>query len=506
MENGIYGLFRQRAEANAADTFIRTLDEEISYAEAIEKVDDYAGAFSEYGLSDEDRLGIFLNNCQEFLYALLGSMKCGVPVACINTGMRGDGLEHLISHGELTVLLSDDEHLTHVENVDTEVDYLTLSLDSKWTRLPALASSATPLTDSERSNPHGTDSAVLLHTSGTTGLPKWCELSHNYFIELGSYVADQFEIAQSDTVFNPLPLYHINPLGYYVMGGISSGATLALVERFSVSQFWEQVKTLAATVVILHMAPKDMVLDRTASEDARGHSIRVMFPADKEFMRRYDIPKMLTGYGSTEAGGLTHTNKFSTVPDELPDTEDLSQYTGYPRRDITFKIVNDRVEGVPQGTRGEILIRPEQPGVIFSRYADSEKTVDAWDGLWYNTGDFGYVDERGALHYMGRISDSISHKGEFVNVDLVEATLDSHPAVARGVIVGIPDDVVGDRVHAFVKRSDEVSSEELLADIEPELPTYMVPESIEFVEDFPRLEGTEKIQRAKLREQKIDDA
>lgn len=505
MATDIYALFREQAEANADEAFVRTLDGSVSYGEAAENVDAYAGAFSAYGLSDGDRLGIFLNNCPEFLYALLGAAKCGVPVAGINTGMRGSGLEHLVSHGDLTVLLSDDELLAHVENVETDADLLTTSQDSAYDHLPTLAAEATPLPDSERARPERTDLAVLLHTSGTTGLPKWCELSHRYFVELGSYVADRFEIAASDTVFNPLPLYHINPLGYYAFGGISAGATLGMVERFSVSRFWDQVRTLDATVVILHMAPKDMVLDRTTAEDARDHPIRVMFPADREFMRRYDIPKMLTGYGSTEAGGLTHTNKFSSVPAELPDTEDLSQYTGYPRRDVSYKIVNDRGEEVPRGTRGEILVRPEERGVIFSRYVDSGKTVEAWDGLWFNTGDFGYVDERNALHYTGRISDSISHKGEFVNVDLVETTLDGHPAVEQGVIVGVPDDVVGARVKAFVKRSADVSADELLADIEPELPTYMVPEFVEFVEEFPRLEGTEKIQRAKLRERGLDE-
>jgi crotonobetaine/carnitine-CoA ligase len=502
----VFSLFAQRVDDHPEREFLRRPSGTVSYSEAADAVDAHARALAAVGLEAGDVVALFLENSPEFIYTVLGAARLGVTAACVNTEMRGRGIEHLLNQAGATTIVSTDEYLTEVaaDLNETLVDRrLTITDEPTHESIAALSSEGTLPPRKDRAG----DLAALLHTSGTTGLPKWCELSHEYFLRLGTYVADRFEIAPTDVVFNPLPLYHINPLGYYFFGGLTSGATLGLVARFSVSQFWEQVRTLGATVVILHMAPKDMILSRTTAADAGGHDIRVMFPADRAFMRRFEIPKMLTGYGSTEAGGLTHTNKFTHIPESLPDEEDLSQFAGEPRADVSIRIVDEDGDPVDGTRQGEILVRPEAHGVIFDGYhAEPERTVEAWDGLWFNTGDLGYRDEDGLLHFVGRIKDSISHKGQFVNVDLVEAELESHSAVEQAVVVGIPDDVVGERVKATIVPHSDVEPEELLKSVEPHLPSFMVPEYLEFVDAFPRIEGTEKINRSEIAERGVNGA
>jgi len=107
---------------------------------------------------------------------------------------------------------------------------------------------------------------------------------------------------------------------------------------------------------------------------------------------------------------------------------------------------------------------------------------------------------------VGRIEDSISHKGQFVNVDLVESALESHPAVDRAVVVGVPDEVVGQRVFAAVVRSGEVDPGDLVATVRPDLPAFMLPEYVEFVDGFPRVEGTEKIDRSAVADRGVEGA
>jgi len=503
----LFSLFASRARAHPDREFVRTMDGEVTYGEAADTVDTYACRFADAGLDVGDTVVVLLDNSPAFLYAVLAAARCGVVAACVNTDMRGRGLVHLLEQAGASTVVSTAERF---DDIAAELDRVSLERRMRVADMPDPEEATDSGASGETSDPaaiRSTDLAVLLHTSGTTGLPKWCELSHEYLLRLGAYVADRFEIAPSDVVFDPLPLFHVNPLGYYFLGGLTAGATLGLVREFSVSDFWTQVKTLSATVVVLHMAPKDMLLDRTTAEDAAGHDVRVLFPADVEFMCRFDIPKTVTGYGSTEAGGLTHTNKFTHVPETLPDEEDLSQFAGEPRSDVRVRVVDDYGRPVDGTERGEILVRPEAPGVIFDGYHDEpERTAAAFEGLWYNTGDLGYRDEDGLLHFVGRIENAISYKGQFVNVDLVESVLESHPAVDRAVVVGVSDDVVGQRVFASVVRSDEIAPGELLDAVRPDLPRFMLPEYVEFVDGFPRVEGTEKIDRNALVERGVADA
>lgn len=504
MENELYHQFTNRAESHGDRPFLRLLDREISYEDTLQQARQYGSVLAE---TEGDVIGLLMDNRPEFIYTLLGALSRNTVVACINTEMRGEGLQHLVDKANISTLVSTDELLEDVEEILEESGVSETFSVTSGSQFTEMYPNDIEAIDPPEHKPAVTDTAVLLHTSGTTGLPKWCDLSHRYFARLGEYVAERFDMTPVDTVFNPLPLYHINPLGYYFFGGVHAGATLGLVDRFSVSGFWEQVRELEATIVILHMAPKNMILERTDATDARHHTLRVVFPADRTFMRRYDIPKMVTGYGSTEAGGFTHTNTFTHIPEGLPDEEDLSAFAGQPRRDVSIRIVSDDGTEVPQGTTGEILVRPDTEGVIFDGYFEApDRTVDAWTGLWFNTGDLGYLDEEDNLHFVGRIADSISHKGEFVNVDLVESRLESHPSIRSAIVVGVPDEVVGERVKACVIPESEVDPGQLLEDIQGDLPRYMVPEYVEFLEEFPRIEGTEKINRTVLSERGIDRA
>lgn len=500
----IHSTFEERVDAHGDRPFVRTLERAHSYAGMADRAETFAARFVEAGLDADDTVGFYLDNSPDFVAAYLGAVRQGLTVACLNTSLRGESLEHLLETGDVEALLSTDDLLAEAGGscADAGVDAtFSLSEDTDREPLPDARSEAPP-----PAVPDERAVATLLHTSGTTGLPKWCELSHAYLVRLGEFIASGFEITRSDTVFNPLPLYHVNPLGYYLFGGMTAGATLGMVPGFSVSEFWEQVRALDATVLVLHMAPKDMVLERTTAYDATGHDVRVMFPADETFMRRYDIPKVVTGYGSTEAGGLTHLNKFTHSPD-LPREEDLSQYAGYPRRDVEVKLVDDDGYPVSTGTHGEILVRPVRPGAIFSGYHGAPATtLEAWDGLWYNTGDIGYRDADGALHFVERKADSITHKGEFVNVDLVESLLESHPSVDRAFVVGEPDDVVGERVKACVLPSEGVDPSGLVDHVAGDLPGHMVPEYVDVIDRVPRLDGTEKVDREALRQRDADPA
>ena len=141
----------------------------------------------------------------------------------------------------------------------------------------------------------GFDVAGWMHTSGTTGVPKFCEQTHEYFLRLGRFIADSMCFSEKDTVLAPLPMFHINPLGYGVIGGLTGGTEVLGLERFSASGFWPLVRDTAATVLILHAPPVEILKRATSGTDAAGHKVSRVFFADADFLEDLRCPAGLLG-------------------------------------------------------------------------------------------------------------------------------------------------------------------------------------------------------------------
>jgi acyl-CoA synthetase (AMP-forming)/AMP-acid ligase II len=125
-----------------------------------------------------------------------------------------------------------------------------------------------------------------MHTSGTTGLPKFCVQTHDYFRRMATAMAAALDLRPSDRVLAPLPMFHINPMGYGIITALLTGADALTVARFSAGGFWPAVVSEQVSVLILHAPPVEILKRATTAEEAVGHRVRAMFYADAEFMRR----------------------------------------------------------------------------------------------------------------------------------------------------------------------------------------------------------------------------
>src|SRR5262249_45751891 len=132
--------------------------------------------------------------------------------------------------------------------------------------------------------------SAYIHTSGTTGRPKFCALSHGYFLRLGRFFADSLALSRHDTVCAPLPLFHINPMGYGVVGALTAGAALLSMDKSPAPQFWPAVKAHGVTALVLHAPPANLLKAKTTAEDAAGHQVRIGFLCDPGFLRQFDVP------------------------------------------------------------------------------------------------------------------------------------------------------------------------------------------------------------------------
>jgi carnitine-CoA ligase len=330
------------------------------------------------------------------------------------------------------------------------------------------------------------DIAGYMHTSGTTGTPKFCTQTHEYFLRLGRFIADSLAFSERDVVFAPLPLFHINPLGYGVVGALTAGASFVSTDRFSASRFWSEVRDAEVTAMILHAPPVEILKRATTGADAAGHKVRVMFYADAQFLEEYDIPLGASAYGSTESGGLSHI--WLWRQGEHPDlAEGMSRYGGRSRHDLEWDVSDD----------GEILLRPKRANVMFDGYRKGDETPSPYDDDgWFRTGDLGRIDAAGNLVFIERRAESIRVKGEFVPIGYVEDVFSKIECVDDVAVWRRPSPLVDDEVTLYVV-SDEIDFDALRA-ASATLPAFMRPTVVLRVDAIPRDSGVGKIRRRQL--------
>jgi acyl-CoA synthetase (AMP-forming)/AMP-acid ligase II len=211
-----------------------------------------------------------------------------------------------------------------------------------------------------------------------------------------------------------------------------------------------------------------------------------MFFADQEFMERFDIPLGVSCYGSTEVGGLSHTWTWR-AGDTYAGSGGMSRYGGRPRSDVAWRLDSD----------GQILIRAERPGVLFSGYRSNGELNPALDDDgWFHTGDLGQVDEHGNLVFIERQAESIRVKGEFVPVSFVESVYARVPGLSDLAIGSRPSTLVDAELLLYVAGPSLPLND--LRRVTESLAPLMRPSAVLRVDAIPRDTGVGKVRRRQL--------
>ncbi|GAA1015105.1 ATP-dependent acyl-CoA ligase [Acrocarpospora pleiomorpha] len=475
MTENVAQLLTSRA-VERPDLVLGTHDDPIRLADAIRCAAGRASALLR--LTEAGRLVAMVGETStDYLITWMACVLAGTPVALINPTYPVGLLSEMIEDFRPTVLLSSPE-------LAPEIGWTGPVMSIEGARngkggvevQPGLAS-----------DPLATVS--FMHTSGTTGRPKFCAQSHAYFLRLGADVAAAMSLTAQDRVFAPLPMFHINPLGYGLFGALTAGADVLAVRKFSASMFWQIVSEERITALVLHAPPVAILNRRDASESEVPKRVRTMFYADATFMRRFGIPHAVSGYGSTEAGGLSHLKEWR-ADDDIP--EDASRHGGPPRKNIQW-----RLDGV-----GQILVRATRPGVLFDGYLqDGQLSAPFDDNGWFPTGDFGRRDEDGNLVFVERASESIRVKGEFVPIHFVEDHIGRVHGIDDLALWKRPGTLVDDEVVLYVV-TDSIPLA-ALRQASAELPAFMRPRAVIRTARLPRDAAAGKVQRRLLGEQPI---
>ena len=462
------------------------------------ELDDLAGRFAQYltdeGLRPGDRIAICLPNRAEAVIAFLGAFKSGVVAVPLNWRLADADLARLVIHCAPGCVLTTTQRAAALARPNIPVLDVgeAVRAGSFWERMLAgkSAGTALPCQNSAIAN--------LLYTSGTTSFPKAAIHTHGMRVSIAAAMADSFRLSSADVALAISPLFHTGGFSVF-SNAIFSGCKLVLLENWDVGDFLDAIES--ERVTFMHLITT-IVVDITRADpglfqrDMRsmrmtwggGHAV------DPEVFRLFERRiggVFVLGYSRTE-GGLTYN-----LPDPALRKFDANGYANHNSSQIAiYDPDNDTL--VPSGTPGEIVVRGDgvSPGYWDGEYVRIRAPID---GGWQRTGDRGILDADGTLHFLWRYDDMIKTGGENVYPSEVEKVLLALPYIKDAVVLGIPDNRLGQRVAAVVVTSDpSILADQIDKACRAALPGFKIPRAVSIVEALPRL-GTQKVDIAACR-------
>ncbi len=443
---------------------VGTVDDQLQLADAVELA---AGRAIDLALKPGQRAALIAPSSTDYIVTWLACLLAGAPVALVNPTYPAELVERMLAP------LAPDRVLG-----TEEIALARTRGRGDPAALPGLVAD-------------DFDIASYMHTSGTTGLPKFCAQTHDYFRRLACAMSAALDLTPADRVLAPLPLFHVNPMGYGIITALLTGADALTVSRFSASGFWPAVVAERVTVLILHAPPIEILKKTTGTHDSDGHVVRTMFYADAQFLQQFSIPTAVSGYGSTEAGGVSHLMRWSH-PEDMP--ADASRHGGPGRTDIEWRVTDN----------GEIFVREREHAALFAGYVTAHGLDPAGDAEgWFDTGDLGRADGADYLIFLERRAESIRVKGEFVPIPYVENHLAAVEGITDQAVWKRSGSLVDDEVVLYAV-ADPLPVDALRTRI-AELPPFMRPVAVARVAALPRDAAAGKVQRRLLAEHPVLD-
>jgi long-chain acyl-CoA synthetase len=330
------------------------------------------------------------------------------------------------------------------------------------------------------------DDAIIIYTSGTTGKPKGCLLTHGNVIANARQIAEWMSFGENDRLLTVMPLFHMNAVSVTTMTALYAGGSTVVSPKFSASRFWEIIEKYRITSFGSVATMLSMLLSKSdeAAHDDRPTTNNLRFamcgsaPVPAEILKRFEDTfgvLVIEGYGLSES---TCRSTFN------PTNE--TRRPGSCGKPIgnDMKIFDDDDQELPDGQLGEIVMRG--PNVFKGYFKDTPATEKAFSNGWFHTGDIGYRDPDGFFYIADRKSDMIIRAGENIYPREIDEVLYKHPAVGDAAVIGVPDELYGEEVAAFVVAKLPVKAEDLIEYCKLHLADFKCPKTIHFVDDIPK--------------------
>ncbi|SFR29747.1 crotonobetaine/carnitine-CoA ligase [Lentzea waywayandensis] len=429
-----------------------------TFAEIDALSDGYAQALRDKGIRAGDRVAIMLRNVPEFPLVWFALVKLGATAVPLNVKYRSVDASHVLTTSEAVAVVGAEEfrslladHVVHyVEELEPVGGFVQGEVSA---------------------------SVSLQFTSGTTGNPKACVLSHSYWLTLGGSLVEYFpQLNSGDVMLTAQPFHYIDPQ-WNVVAALLAGAHLVVLDGFHPSSFWAKVREHGVTYFYCLGAMPALLLRMPVDPLDRQHSVRVVQASAIPPALHAELEERW-GVGWFEAFGMTETGADLRITALDHDRFVGTGCLGLPAPHREAKIVD-----------GELWLRG--PGMMDGYLGSPSPFADGW----FRTGDLARIED-GRVYHLGRSKDMIRRSGENVAAHEVEEVLMSHPSVRLAAVIGVPDDIRGEEVKAFVV--GEVTDQELAEFCAERLASFKVPRFWEFREDLPRT-PSERVAKELLR-------
>jgi acyl-CoA synthetase (AMP-forming)/AMP-acid ligase II len=526
-------VLRERIRLTPNQEVLVLEDDRVTFRDLGERIKRMAAVFQELGIKPGERIALLLPNNIRFTVVTYAVIEVGAVVVAVNPTYKPNEIKQVITDseantvvvaekfpgadplGKLKAIQPDLPFLKHIL-VDGDIRDYGINLEERLKVVQI----------QERYHQAGSsDLAALLYTSGTTGAPKGSMHTHRSILfPLTIDILKKPTIGQMFTMIKRFgfgyllrllkvfgkPIRVLITTPPYAGAGLTgtfnlvlSGRTIILQERFSTS---EAIKLVEKEKVSVFGAVPALAALFLRDPELKNHDVSslIYIAAGAAFVspglvaeikEKLGCPTMIA-YGATELIGVpTQTNPFTDSDTALRET------VGKVSEGYEVKIVDEQRQEVPPGTVGEIAVRGASLMLGYFKAEDlTSQVID--EDRWYYTGDLGSLDEEGYLRIAGRIKDLIIRAGQNIYPAELEKSLVNHPKIHTVSIVGVPDDMSGEKVVAFIipKAGSDLTELEVRDYCIENLAPYKIPRDIYFVDDLP-MTPTGKVLKRVLREQ-----
>jgi long-chain acyl-CoA synthetase len=433
------------------------------------------------GVRKGDVVSLLLPNSVEYVIAYFACWQIGALAGPINSLLKAQEIEYVISNSEAKALLVNSECLPIINQLQNTPQAV-ITFDNE-----AAATSSASETETPSPEISSEDEAIIIYTSGTTGKPKGCLLTHGNVIANARQISSWLGFTEADRLLTMMPLFHMNAVSVTTMSALYAGGSTVVSQKFSASRFWQiisdyQITSFGSVATMLSM----LLTTYPDGVPAGLNTKQLRFamcgsaPVPAEVLRRFEETfncLVIEGYGLSES---TCRSTFNP-----PDERRRPGSCGVPIGN-EMRVVDDDDREVPDGELGEIVLRGEN--ILKGYYKNDLANANAFRNGWFHTGDIGYRDMDGFYYIVDRKSDMIIRGGENIYPREIDEVLYQHPDVAAAAVVGVPDEFYGEEVAAVVVLKDgaQTSEQEVIDYCKARLADFKCPKTVRFIDDIPK--------------------
>jgi acyl-CoA synthetase (AMP-forming)/AMP-acid ligase II len=484
-------------------------DQRVTYARYLENVNNVASNMHRMGVKRGDHVALYMGNGPQYCYCYIGAASLGATAVPVSVRFAELEAGFIVSNSEASFLATVpgfggvdfldvvNKILPSCPKVDTrvvigtddEVAQVPEAFPGEELFRPATAGELEDLAEA-RKQVQKDDTAFMVYTSGTTGVPKGAELTHKNLI---SYVKGQLaasDVTGDDRLLLDIPINHVGGGVMAIVSMLYVGGCLVILDQFIPQEVLETIEREKITVlgqvgaqyILMMMMPDfdkhDLSSVRVAVVSA-APTPREVFVQAKEKFGMY----LTNGFGLSETSGAI---TFTRVDDDSLDR--LSTSVGVPNEGIEIGILDSQGMFLPPGEVGEICVKGDAVMKGYYNRPDETALVMTDDG-YFRTGDMGYVDEDGYVFIRGRKKEMYIRGGENVYPPEVEEVIQQHPKVLFNAVIGIHDPVMGEVGRAYIVPMPGVqpppTEEEIMKWCTERLAKYKVPSEVLFRDSLP---------------------